>query len=119
LQQQQQQQHPAPAASNAIGPAAAVGRHSPPREDLRLQRPIDPTNPQYYWKPVLAADGKVKMSAGMALDSMLGAQVRQARVSCFHECLKEKAWQQVVQAQPCCQFLSSTAKSKEGALSVV
>lgn len=47
----------------------------PPADDLRLMRPIDPTNPSYYWKPLPGGDGKAGGSAGSTIDSILGAQV--------------------------------------------
>jgi hypothetical protein len=38
-------------------------------------RPIDPTNPSYYWKPLPGGDGKAGGSPGSTIDSILGAQV--------------------------------------------
>lgn len=61
-------------APTAAAPAAAPAA-STAADDLRLLRPIDPTNPSYYWKPLPGSDGKGKATAGSTIDSILGAQV--------------------------------------------
>lgn len=80
--QQQQQQSP----SGLAGPTAAAARSSSPTDDLRLMRPVDPTNPSYYWKPLPGADGKAATAAaapaGRTIDRILGAQVCGACVTC-------------------------------------
>lgn len=55
--------------------AAAAPASQPAADDLRLMRPIDPTNPNYYWKPLPGIEGKAGGSAANTIDSILGAQV--------------------------------------------
>lgn len=65
---------------------AAVPAAQPASDDLRLMRPIDPTNPNYYWKPLPGIEGKAGGSAASTIDSILGAQV------CAVQCLTS-SWQ--------------------------
>lgn len=63
-------------------------------DDLRLLRPVDPTNPSHYWKPLPGsggggggADGKGRVpGAGNTIDSILGAQVCVDCVLCAELC---------------------------------